>query len=185
MALWRSWLARRPVTAEVAGSSPVRVAIGEHAPEGNFRGVFVWSCLQGLEGKAGVVIVEGAEGSDVPRAYSYVGGTMNLRYQIKAENPQDGNDLVELHGLLAGLEFSDKAFRYFREVRHLLLIEAQCLAVFSGERAKRRGQFGLARSRGKIRHVRAGFAGRCWGFRGAEDVVIPRWGVWRPRGRRV
>lgn len=25
-ALWRSWLARRPVTAEVAGSSPVRVA---------------------------------------------------------------------------------------------------------------------------------------------------------------
>ena len=27
MALWRSWLARRPVTAEVAGSSPVRVAI--------------------------------------------------------------------------------------------------------------------------------------------------------------
>lgn len=26
-ALWRSWLARRPVTAEVAGSSPVRVAI--------------------------------------------------------------------------------------------------------------------------------------------------------------
>ena len=26
MALWRSWLARRPVTAEVAGSSPVRVA---------------------------------------------------------------------------------------------------------------------------------------------------------------
>src|SRR5699024_2307204 len=25
MALWRSWLARRPVTAEVAGSSPVRV----------------------------------------------------------------------------------------------------------------------------------------------------------------
>ncbi len=28
MALWRSWLARRPVTAEVAGSSPVRVAKG-------------------------------------------------------------------------------------------------------------------------------------------------------------
>ena len=28
MALWRSWLARRPVTAEVAGSSPVRVAHG-------------------------------------------------------------------------------------------------------------------------------------------------------------
>jgi hypothetical protein len=29
-ALWRSWLARRPVTAEVAGSSPVRVAsVGE------------------------------------------------------------------------------------------------------------------------------------------------------------
>jgi hypothetical protein len=28
-ALWRSWLARRPVTAEVAGSSPVRVAIAE------------------------------------------------------------------------------------------------------------------------------------------------------------
>ncbi len=27
MALWRSWLARRPVTAEVAGSSPVRVAL--------------------------------------------------------------------------------------------------------------------------------------------------------------
>ena len=27
-ALWRSWLARRPVTAEVAGSSPVRVAEG-------------------------------------------------------------------------------------------------------------------------------------------------------------
>ncbi len=26
MALWRSWLARRPVTAKVAGSSPVRVA---------------------------------------------------------------------------------------------------------------------------------------------------------------
>ena len=26
MALWRSWLARRPVTAEVAGSSPVKVA---------------------------------------------------------------------------------------------------------------------------------------------------------------
>ena len=26
LALWRSWLARRPVTAEVAGSSPVRVA---------------------------------------------------------------------------------------------------------------------------------------------------------------
>ena len=26
MALWRSWLACRPVTAEVAGSSPVRVA---------------------------------------------------------------------------------------------------------------------------------------------------------------
>ena len=26
MALWRSWLARRPVTAEVAGSSPVEVA---------------------------------------------------------------------------------------------------------------------------------------------------------------
>ena len=26
MALWRSWLARRPVTAEVAGSSPVGVA---------------------------------------------------------------------------------------------------------------------------------------------------------------
>ena len=25
-ALWRSWLARRPVTAEVAGSSPVKVA---------------------------------------------------------------------------------------------------------------------------------------------------------------
>src|SRR5687768_12101397 len=25
-ALWRSWLARRPVTAKVAGSSPVRVA---------------------------------------------------------------------------------------------------------------------------------------------------------------
>src|SRR5699024_2361582 len=29
MALWRSWLARRPVTAEVAGSSPVRVALGD------------------------------------------------------------------------------------------------------------------------------------------------------------
>lgn len=26
MAQWRSWLARRPVTAEVAGSSPVWVA---------------------------------------------------------------------------------------------------------------------------------------------------------------
>jgi hypothetical protein len=30
-ALWRSWLARRPVTAEVAGSSPVRVAVEAHA----------------------------------------------------------------------------------------------------------------------------------------------------------
>ena len=29
-ALWRSWLARRPVTAEVAGSSPVRVAVEAH-----------------------------------------------------------------------------------------------------------------------------------------------------------
>ena len=34
MALWRSWLARRPVTAEVAGSSPVRVADQGAYPEG-------------------------------------------------------------------------------------------------------------------------------------------------------
>ena len=27
MVLWRSWLARFPVTEEVAGSSPVRIAI--------------------------------------------------------------------------------------------------------------------------------------------------------------
>ena len=33
MALWRSWLARRPVTAEVAGSSPVRVARMLRPPE--------------------------------------------------------------------------------------------------------------------------------------------------------
>ena len=26
LALWYSWLARRPVTAEVVGSSPIRVA---------------------------------------------------------------------------------------------------------------------------------------------------------------
>lgn len=37
-ALWRSWLARRPVTAEVAGSSPVRVA---HEGEARYR------CLPG------------------------------------------------------------------------------------------------------------------------------------------
>jgi hypothetical protein len=36
-ALWRSWLARRPVTAEVAGSSPVRVASNGQAHESAFR----------------------------------------------------------------------------------------------------------------------------------------------------
>ncbi len=37
MALWRSWLARRPVTAEVAGSSPVRVAVCGSHPCGGCR----------------------------------------------------------------------------------------------------------------------------------------------------
>ena len=38
MARWLSWLERRPVTAEVVGSSPIRVAfgvlaqLGEHLP---------------------------------------------------------------------------------------------------------------------------------------------------------
>ena len=38
MAWWLSWLERRPVTAEVVGSSPIRVAdgilaqLGEHLP---------------------------------------------------------------------------------------------------------------------------------------------------------
>jgi hypothetical protein len=35
-AQWRSWLARRPVTAEVAGSSPVWVAASER-PQGRTR----------------------------------------------------------------------------------------------------------------------------------------------------
>ena len=39
-ALWRSWLARRPVTAEVAGSSPVRVAHSDGPFV--FRGPFVY-----------------------------------------------------------------------------------------------------------------------------------------------
>ena len=42
MALWRSWLARRPVTAEVAGSSPVRVAIGTP------RSIVVYDELRGV-----------------------------------------------------------------------------------------------------------------------------------------
>src|SRR5690606_12082031 len=41
MALWRSWLARRPVTAEVAGSSPVRVAPGEAPVSHRYRGFVV------------------------------------------------------------------------------------------------------------------------------------------------
>ena len=40
MALWRSWLARRPVTAEVAGSSPVRVAVRNPPSIGNDAGGF-------------------------------------------------------------------------------------------------------------------------------------------------
>ena len=50
MALWRSWLARRPVTAEVAGSSPVRVAILNASSGWSWRFLLLVSGALGVGG---------------------------------------------------------------------------------------------------------------------------------------
>ena len=53
MALWRSWLARRPVTAEVAGSSPVRVANTENPLQ--YVGGFFYAVMPHTGASHGVV----------------------------------------------------------------------------------------------------------------------------------